>query len=290
MEKLIISNQQVEELKSLIRGEVLTDQLSIIAYSTDASVYSEEPAAVVIPTDVEDIKKIVGFASKYKIPLIPRAGGTSLAGQVVGSGVVVDVSKNLTQIIELNTDEKWVRVQTGVIPDELNRYLKPHGLFFGPETSTANRCTLGGMVGNNACGLHAVVYGTTRDHLLEVKGVLSDGSDIHLKPLTNDEYYQKQNGHDIESKIYQYIHHILSDREKQKIIRANYPHPGLVRRNHGYALDVLLDSGPFSGNGKPFNLSKLIAGSEGTLVFITELKLNLVEIPPSNKALVCAHF
>ena len=284
------TNDQLIKLKNLIKGHILTDINSLIAYSTDASIYFEQPAAVLIPQDNEDIAQIVKFAGENAIPLIPRAGGTSLAGQVVGNGVVVDVSKNLTQIIELNTDEKWVRVQPGVILDELNRYLAPHKLFFGPETSTANRCTLGGMVGNNACGLHAVVYGTTRDHLLEVTGYLSDGSLVTFKDLTNEQFTEKCLGDTLENHIYKYISEVLTNFDNQKTIRENYPHPGLVRRNHGYALDVLLNTDLFTGNGIPFNLSKLIAGSEGTLIFITELKLHLVPTPPAAKVLVCVHF
>ena len=286
----MIDNLHISYIKNSIKGEVLTDTLTKTIYATDASVYSEKPAAVVIPKEVCDIEKVITYATYNNLPLIPRAAGTSLAGQVVGSGIVVDISKHLTKITELNANEKWVKVQPGVILDELNRYLAPHQLFFGPETSTASRCNIGGMVGNNACGLHAVVYGTTRDHLLEVSGYLSNGSYVTFKPLTTDEFEAKCALENLEGDIYRQLKKILSDTNNQQQIIANYPDNRLVRRNHGYALDQLLNTDPFTGNGKKINIAKLIAGSEGTLMFITEIKLNLVDAPPKEKALVCAHF
>ena len=145
---------------------------------TDASAYRELPQAVAFPKTVDDIRELIRFAVKEKTSLIPRTAGTSLAGQVVGKGIVVDVSKYFTNILELNAEEKWIRVQPGVIRDELNLFLKPYGLFFGPETSTANRAMIGGMVGNNSCGSNSIVYRSTREHLLEVKALLSDGSEV----------------------------------------------------------------------------------------------------------------
>ncbi|MDA3890812.1 MAG: FAD-binding protein [Salinivirgaceae bacterium] len=287
---MAIDNKHILNIEKLISGDVYTDKASKISYATDASVYYEEPQAVVIPQHIDDIEAIVLYASKNKIPLIPRAAGTSLAGQVVGNGIVVDISKNLTKILELDTHDEWVRVEPGVILDELNSFLVPHQLFFGPEASTANRCMIGGMVGNNACGLHAVVYGTTRDHLLEVSGFLSDGSFVNFHPLLKDEFEEKCHLNNLEGVIYKDIRDTLSNEHNQKEIKDNYPEPRLIRRNNGYALDQLLDTDPFTGNGKPLNISKLIAGSEGTLMFITEVKLNLVNLPPKEKGLVCAHF
>src|SRR4028118_594515 len=156
-------------LSKELEGEFYQDQTMRILYATDASAYREMPLAVAIPKSVDDIKKLIAFARAEKTSLIPRTAGTSLAGQVVGNGIVVDVSKNFTQILELNTTEKWVRVQPGVIRDELNLFLKPYGLFFGPETSTANRAMIGGMVGNNSCGSNSVVYRAAREHTLSVK-------------------------------------------------------------------------------------------------------------------------
>src|SRR5215813_14255300 len=163
------------------------------------------PRAVVVPKTVNDVKKLIAFAHEQKTSLIPRTAGTSLAGQVVGNGIVVDVSKYFTQILELNKEEKWVRVQPGVIRDELNMYLKPHGLFFGPETSTANRAMIGGMVGNNSCGSNSIVYRSTREHLLEVKALLSNGSEAVFGSLSLDEFHAKCEGDTLEAKIYNSI-------------------------------------------------------------------------------------
>ncbi|MBI9069114.1 MAG: FAD-binding protein [Salinivirgaceae bacterium] len=286
----MITKNHIQYLQNKLKGDVLDDNLSKIMYATDASVYYEKPSAVIIPKDIEDIKIIVDFAAHNKLPLIPRAAGTSLAGQVVGNGIVVDISKHFSEIIELNISEKWVKVQPGVILDELNRYLAPEKLFFGPETSTANRCMMGGMVGNNACGLHAVIYGTTRDHILEASGYLSDGSFVTFKALTTQEFEQKCELKSLEGGIYRKFKEILSDKENQQEILDNYPEEKLIRRNNGYALDLLLKTDPFIHNGEKINVAKLIAGSEGTLLFISELKLNLVVAPPKEKGLVCAHF
>jgi len=285
-----LEKQHITALQNIIEGDIFNDKASKIRYATDASVYYEQPLAVIVPKNTNDIEQIVNYAAKHKLPLIPRAAGTSLAGQVVGGGIVVDISKNLNQIIELNTNEKWVKVEPGVILDELNRFLFAENLFFGPETSTANRCMIGGMVGNNACGLHAVVYGTTRDHILEATGYLSDGSKVTFKPLLKHEFEKKCGLNSLEGTIYRNIRDILSDKQNQKQILENYPEPRIIRRNNGYALDQLLNTDPFVENGIPLNISKLIAGSEGTLMFITRLKLNLVDAPPKEKGLVCAHF
>ena len=163
--------ERLQLLSKQLEGKLYLDETIRTLYATDASAYREMPLAVAIPSGIEDLKKLIVFASEEKSSLIPRTAGTSLAGQVVGNGIVVDVSKHFTQILELNKEEKWVRVQPGVIRDELNLFLKPHGLFFGPETSTANRAMIGGMVGNNSCGSNSVVYRSTREHLLEVKKI-----------------------------------------------------------------------------------------------------------------------
>jgi len=280
----------IEELNRNVAGEVFTDRYHQIMYATDASVFKEMPMAVVIPRDKADIKQIVDFAKNQKMPIIPRGAGTSLAGQVVGSGIVVDNSKYLTNILELNIAEKWVKVEPGVILDQLNAYLKPHGFFFSPETSTNSRCTMGGMLGNNSCGLHSVIYGSTRDHILEVEAILSDGSETVFKALTDEEFAEKRLGNDLESRIYKKIYEIFSDEENQQEIQNEFPHKSLPRKNTGYALDVILDSAPFSQGAKPLNIAQLLAGSEGTLAFATAMKLNLTPLPPKEKALICAHF
>lgn len=282
--------QQTNELSKSIEGEVFVDKTHKTIYATDASVYSEMPMAVVVPKTKNDIANIIAFANKHKLPIIPRATGTSLAGQVVGNGIVVDVSKKFTNIIELNTKQKWVKVEAGVILDELNNFLATNNLFFGPEASTANRCTIGGMTGNNACGLHAVVYGSTREHLIEVSGFLSNGEYVTFKPLSKQEFLDKCKQKNLEGKIYQHLYKTLSNKDNQELILKNYPDKKLIRRNTGYAIDQLLYNEVFGYSKNKINVAKLIAGSEGTLMFITDLKLNLVSSPPKNKALVCVHF
>lgn len=281
---------QLIELQNKIQGELFTDTLHRIIYSTDASGYREEPLGVVYPKDSEDIRIIVSFAIQNHLNLIPRAGGTSLAGQVVGKGLVVDISKHMNRILEIRPEESWIRIQPGVILDELNLFCKPYGLFFGPETSTSNRCCLGGMVGNNSCGSHSLVYGSTRDHLLEAKVVLSDGSEVTLKGLNRTEIKEKQKDCSLEGKIYKQLIDLLSNQENQKEIIDNYPDISLRRRNSGYAIDELLRCNYFDPMcDEPFNLCKLLAGSEGTLAFVTELKLHLVPLPPVEKAVICVH-
>ena len=179
----------LKQLSQQLQGDLFTDTTTRTLYATDASAYREMPLAVAIPKSIDDLKKLIAFARQNKTSLIPRTAGTSLAGQVVGNGIVVDVSKYFTKIIELNTSENWVRVQPGVIRDELNMFLKPHGLFFGPETSTANRAMIGGMVGNNSCGSNSVVYRSTREHLLEVTTLLSDGSEAIFNAISIDDFH-----------------------------------------------------------------------------------------------------
>lgn len=286
-----ISTSMLQELALQLKGEFFFDQTIRTLYATDASAYREMPLAVAIPLDDSDLKTLIAFARKHKISLIPRTAGTSLAGQVVGSGIVVDVSKHFNKILEINPEEKWVRVQPGVIRDELNMALKPYGLYFGPETSTANRAMIGGMVGNNSCGSNSVVYGSTREHLLAVKALLADGSEAEFKSLTPSEFStQLASNNPLLREIYQTTHTILSDQFNQEEIRKNFPKKSIERRNTGYALDMLLDCAPFTEEGPDFNMCRLIAGSEGTLCFLTEIKLNIIPTPPKVQALVCLHF
>ncbi len=283
-------NEQLQQLKETLEGELFFDDTMRLLYATDASAYREMPLAVAIPKSVDDIKKLISFAHAGKTSLIPRTAGTSLAGQVVGNGIVVDVSKNFTQILELNTAEKWVRVQPGVIRDELNLFLKPHGLFFGPETSTANRAMIGGMVGNNSCGSNSVVYRSTREHLLEVKALLSDGSEAVFAAMNIDEFHAKCEGDGLENNIYKTVRSLLSNYDNQTEIRKEFPKASIERRNTGYALDALLESAPFTAGKEDFNFCRLIAGSEGTLAFLTEIKLHVSELPPKETGLLCIHF
>lgn len=257
-------------------------------YATDASEYQEQPIAVAIPRTISDLKKLVAFASANKITLIPRAAGTSLAGQVVGNGLVVDISKYFNQILELNFEEKWVRVQPGVIRDDLNAFLKPHGLMFGPETSTANRAMIGGMIGNNSCGLHSIIWGTTRDNLLETNVILSDGTEATFGNLTQLQYQDKCIENNKEGEIYRSIDKLIYVPENQKAILEGFPKKEIKRRNTGYALDAVLEMAHFQEQST-FNLNQLIAGSEGTLCLITEAKLKLIALPAPHVGMVAIH-
>ncbi len=282
--------KKLSSLKEKIKGDILHDNTSRIIYSTDASAYKEKPLAVVLPKGAEDVKRTINYTRSGGSSIIPRGAGTSLAGQVTGKGVVVDVSKYMNNILHLDVENKLVTVQPGVILTDLNNYLKPYGLFFGPETSTANRCTIGGMAGNNACGLHSVIYGSTRDYTHSIKAVLSDSSVVVFGELTKKEFHKKLKLQNLEGKIYRKIYKILSDKEMQNEIEKQYPDKEIPRRNTGYALDLLFDSDVFSESKKKFNFCKLLAGSEGTLAFTIEITLKLIDLPPKQKALIVPHF
>ena len=285
-------NDKLKQLSNQLKGDLRTDEAIKIIYATDASAYREMPLAVAIPKEKQDIQKLIRFAHENGLNLIPRTAGTSLAGQVVGSGIVVDVSKFFTSIIELNTSEKWVKVEPGVIRDELNYYLKPQGFLFGPETSTSNRAMMGGMAGNNSCGANSIVYGSTREHLQEVTAYLSDGTEVVFNDLTKKEFLEKLQlpSENLEGQIYRHISELLTNTDKQDQITSHYPKPEIKRRNTGYALDLLMDSEVFNRGSKKFNFCKLIAGSEGTLAFITELKLGINPLPPKHQGLLVGHF
>ncbi len=283
-------NEALQQLSGDLEGDLFLDQTIRTLYATDASAYREMPLAVAIPKTKSDIQKLIRFAKSNKTSLIPRTAGTSLAGQVVGNGIIVDVSKNFTSILELNVEEKWVRVQPGVIRDDLNKFLQPHGLMFGPETSTANRAMIGGMVGNNSCGSNSVVYRSTREHLIEVEGFLSDGSEAKFQSLSTDEFHAKCEEDSLEGRIYKQTRTLLGNYDHQVEIRKEFPKKSVERRNTGYAIDLLIDTEPFTAGTEPFNFCKLIAGSEGTLTFLTEFKLNLVDLPPRETGLLCVHF
>jgi FAD/FMN-containing dehydrogenase/Fe-S oxidoreductase len=273
-------------LANRLEGEVKTDALSTALYATDASIYQEIPMAVVFPKSLEDLQTIVQFAKEEGLSILPRAAGTSLAGQCVGGGIVVDTSYYMNAIIEVNENQKWVRVQPGVVRDELNRFLAPKGLYFGPNTSTSNRCTLGGMVGNNSSGSTSIESGTTRDHVMEVKMVASDGSLVHLRPLSKGEVERRIETSGLEASLYKSTLNLLQ--EFGPLIIDSYPHPSIHRRNQGYALDALLEED--ASVKYPFNLSKLFCGSEGTLGLMYEIKIGVETLPDAHIALVCGHF
>ena len=281
---------KLQKLSTQLQGELYDDTTMRTLYATDASAYREMPLAVAIPKTKDDIKVLIQFAKENKTNLIPRTAGTSLAGQVVGNGIIVDVSKHFTKIIELNENASWVRVQPGVIRDELNLFLRPYGLYFGPETSTANRAMIGGMVGNNSCGSNSVIYRSTREHLLEVTAFLSDGSEVVFKALSLDDFHAKCELTTLEGAIYKSMRSMLSNYDNQVEIKKEFPKKSVERRNTGYAIDVLVDMAPFTAGGDDFNFCSLIAGSEGTLAFITEIKLHLNPLPEKEIGLLCVHF
>ena len=281
---------QLQQLSESLEGKLLFDDLHKTIYATDASAYRMLPLAVAYPKNSEDIVKLIQFATENKISLTPRTAGTSLAGQTVGNGIIVDVSKYFTRIISFDADKKIVTVQPGVIRDELNLYLKPYGLFFGPNTSTSNRCMMGGMVGNNSSGTTSIRYGVTRDKIVEIKAILSDGSSTVFKELNSEGFLEKTKGNSLENTIYKTIYKELSNTEAQKEIVAEFPKPEIHRRNTGYAVDILLKSELFSGTEPTINLGKLLCGSEGTLAFTTEITLKVDDLPPTNNVMVVAHF
>lgn len=279
-------------LASRFGGELHLDRTARAIYATDASEYQEMPLAVAFPRSEAALGELVALARRERVALIPRAAGTSLAGQVVGSGVVVDLGRHLNRVLAIDARARRVRVQPGVIRNDLNVALKPHGLFFAPETSTANRAMIGGMVGNNSCGANSIVYGATRDHLVSARGFLGDGSLVTFGPLTREEFAEKCAGpaDGLEARLYREIRDLLGAPENRALISGNFPKPGVTRRNTGYALDELLDCGVFDpASDKPFNLCRLLAGSEGTLFLGVEFELNVEPLPPPG-ALLCAHF
>lgn len=282
----------LSSLASRLHGELHHDHLMRALYATDASEYQEMPLAVAFPRDERDVGELVRFAHERGVALIPRAAGTSLAGQVVGNGIIVDSGRHMNAIFATDVARRRVRVQPGVVRNNLNVALAPHKLLFPPETATANRAMIGGMVGNNSCGANSIVYGTTREHLISARGFLADGSLVTFGPLTRAEFDAKcaAPADSLEAKIYRTVRDILSDGKNRQLIRDNYPKPTVTRRNTGYALDRLMECEVFdASSAKPFNLCQLIAGSEGTLFFGTEFELNLEPIPPAG-GLLCAHF
>lgn len=258
--------------------ELYTDSLHKIAYATDASVFREIPYGVAYPETIEDVQELIKIACAKKTHLIPRAGGTSIAGQVVGSGIVVDISKHWNHILEINQEERWARVEPGLVRDELNIALKSYGLFFSPETSTSNRCCIGGMFGNNSCGTHSLIYGSTRHHVMACKGVLADGTRFDTEKIDRTNF--------LLDKILTQLETWAADEKVCNLIEENYPDKSLQRRSCGYAIDEAIE---FINKDKGLALCKLLAGSEGTLAFITEIKVSLDVLPPKEIMVVCGH-
>ncbi len=284
----------LELFSKTLKGKLYFNDMMRTLYATDASAYRELPLAVAIPSCKDDLLKLIDFARNNKTSIIPRAAGTSLAGQVVGGGIVVDISKHFTKILSVDKEKATAWVQPGVIRDELNLHLKQFNLFYGPETSTSNRCMIAGMVGNNSCGARSLIFGSAREHLLEVKVILADGSETIFKKISTTEFNEKAEGigtvSELETQIYKATKEIFSDEKNLKEIENEFPKKSVPRRNTGYALDLIGNTAPFTETEEEFNFCKLIAGSEGTLAFITEIKLNLVPVLPEAVGVVCIHF
>ena len=286
-----ISTQLTRKLKALsrdIEGEGHFDHLHRILYATDASVYRELPLGVVYPRHEPDLVKIIDFCSNEKIPVIPRAAGTSLAGQVVGNGLVCDTSRYLTSILEIDEDTRRVTVEPGVIRDILNIELAEKGLFFGPNTSTSNRCNIGGMIGNNSCGTTSIRYGTTRDKIISVRAVTADGRVQDIGPVTLPDVSKMPDG--IYKSVLDYILEKYDDAELISRIKNSFPSPDIHRRNTGYALDDLCRNLPFDPKGKEMNLARLLCGSEGTLALTASAVLQLDPLPPPRYSMVTLEF
>ena len=286
----MITNSVLEQLHKSLKGEVLYDDLHKTLYATDASVYRKIPLAVAFPKDENDIKALIDFANKNSITLIPRTAGTSLAGQCVGDGIVVDVSKHFTNILEFDEQHKTITLQPGIVRDSLNVFLKPFGLFFGPNTSTSNRCMIGGMVGNNSSGSTSIKYGVTRDKVLKIDAILSDGSTATFEEISSDEFIEKSKEKTLEGAIYKSIYTELTSESTQEEIKHEFPKETIHRRCTGYAIDEFLKSDLFGGSEPTINVAKLLTGSEGTLAFSTAITLQLDDIPPKESIMVCSHF
>lgn len=286
----MINTTILETLHNSLSGDVLFDNLHKTLYATDASVYRKIPLAVAYPKDEKDIKILIDFATKNNITLIPRTAGTSLAGQCVGDGIVVDVSKHFTNILAFNEDAKTITLQPGIVRDSLNVFLKPYGLFFGPNTSTSNRCMIGGMVGNNSSGSTSIKYGVTRDKVLEIDAILSDGSTAIFKEISSEEFIKKTKETTLEGQIYNSIFIELSSTKNQEEIKNEFPKETIHRRNTGYAVDEFLTSDLFGGTSPTINVAKFLSGSEGTLAFSTAITLQLDALPPKESIMVCSHF
>jgi len=270
--------QYAEELRRDFAGEIHLDRFTRLLYSTDASIYQIEPLGVLIPRNHDDMAATVSLAARHSLPILPRGGGTSLAGQTVGAALVIDCSRHMNRILEVNIEERWARVEPGVVLDQLNAHLKGTGLMFGPDVSTSNRATLGGMIGNNSCGARSILYGKTIDHVKELRLLLSDGTEARSADLSADQWAARAAHNGLEGHIYRTIDRLTSENRNEIIARF----PKIMRRVGGYNLDSFVDGGRK-------NLCRLIVGSEGTLSAYTESLLNLVPAP-KYKALDIVHF
>ncbi len=282
-----------QELRSTVRGEVYFDQMSRGLHATDASHYQMMPSCVVVPKDEEDCIQAVKIAGRFCVPVTPRGGATSLSGQTFGAGMVIDVSKYMDQVLEVNVEEGWARVQPGVVRDRLNAQLAPHRLHFAPDPATANRATVGGMIGNNASGTRSIVYGKTIDHVISSKVVLDDGTVMKLEAVDDDQWQRRSEGDSREAAIYRGMKETIEQNRDEILAR----YPKVMRRVSGYNLDEFVDGAGYTGQiggrdvagHRVWNLSNLFVGSEGTLAVLLETKIRLTPLPRAT-ALAVIHF
>jgi len=256
------------ELERRVEGDVRFDRYTRLLYATDASMYEIEPIGVVLPRSKNDVQAAVQVGAQWEVPILPRGGGTSLAGQTVGRAVVLDFSKYMNRVLDMDGEGRWCRVQPGLVQDELNLRVRPMGLLFGPDTSTSNRATLGGMIGNNSAGIHSIAYGKTVDHVLELTAILSDGSEVVMGDLGPGDLAQKCRQQDLEGALYREVSNVAAEHREEILGR----YPKILRRVSGYNLDEFVKP-------QPFNLSRLVVGSEGTLASVVEARVRLVPSP-----------
>ncbi len=268
MPDAVTTSDLASDLRRRIRGEVRFDAVSRALYSTDASIYEIEPIGVVLPRDADDVQAVLEVARRAQAPVLPRGGGTSLAGQAVGRAIVLDFSKYMNRIVEVNAAEQWARVEPGVVRDELGSALASTGLIFGPETSTSNRATIGGMIGNNSSGARSIIYGKTVDNVEEVRVVLASGDTLTLGALSPDEVVARARREGPEGRLYREVPGIIGSQREEVARRF----PAVTRRVMGYNLDEFPPGGPF-------NLAKLIVGSEGSLAVVTQATLRITPRP-----------
>ncbi|MBM3935279.1 MAG: anaerobic glycerol-3-phosphate dehydrogenase subunit C [SAR202 cluster bacterium] len=268
----------VADLRRLVTGEVRFDKMSRVLYSTDASIYQIEPIGVVIPKTPEDVIAVVETANRYNVPVLPRGGGTSLAGQTVGRAIVMDFSRYMREVLEVNAEEGWARVQPGIILDELNQKIAHTKMAFTPDPSTSNRGNVGGALGNNSCGSHSMVYGKSVDNVIAMNVVLANGDTAHFAPLDREGIALKKLASGFEGDIYRKMFEI-GESHRDEVIKR---YPKIQRRVSGYNLDEFLDP-------NAFNMARFVVGSEGTLITITEAKVKITK-KPSFKGLAVIHF
>ena len=268
----------ISTLKKKIKGEVLSDAYSLGMYSTDASIYQIKPIAIVLPKNESDVRLAIELARKHAVTILPRGGGTSLAGQTVGKSIILDFSKYMNQTLEVNEEERWVRVQPGKVRDVLNDELLPLGLHFAVDPATSSRANVGGMAGNNSSGTKSILYGKTVDHILEARVLLVDGTELNFKSLSPEEYAKKTQQNTREGEIYREFQDIVH--QNKALIEEKFPK--VMRRVGGYNLDEFIYT-------DKWNLAKLVTGSEGTLATTLELKINLEPLP-QYKSVCVIHF